>query len=121
MLLPLALPMGPSPRREGAASPRASLPTRGPPLWMCGVLKAALSWGHRLDSPSHTPSPAGGPQHRPGRSGLSEGRAGGLWVLVASQLLRPSSQPLLSSVLCLEWGGSCLHFRPGSSKPPGVG
>ena len=110
---------GPEPLVGRGGVPPASLPAQGPRLWMCGDLKAALSWGHRLDSPSRTPTRAGSPQCRPRSSGLSEGRAGGPWVLLALQLSRPSSQPLLFSVLCSEWGGSCLHFRPGCSKPPG--
>ena len=110
---------GPEPLVGRGGVPPASLPAQGPPLWMCGDLKAALSWGHRPDSPSCTPTRTGGPQHRPGSSGLSEGRAGGPWVLLASWLPRPSLQPLLSSVLCSRWGGSRLHFRPGCSKPPG--
>lgn len=95
---------------EGAASPRASLPAQGPPLWMCGDLDAALSWGHTLDSPSLHPNPRWLSPATDGAGGQAcqrEGRVGtGAHGLSASSPFLAASAvfcPLLSGVGVGAW------------------
>lgn len=103
----LALPVARATLREGAASPRASLPAQGPPLWMCGDLDAALSWGHTPDSPSPHPHPRRLSPATDGAGGQAcqrEGRVG------TGARDRSASSPFLaaSAVVCpllrVGWG-----------------